>query len=174
VGPSTNRSKLATLTFSDFSLSDARLIRVEASRFKAPEEATTKGYTRSQVTWLFPVSVAGTVGKSVRLILKMTLDGYSGEQVEDAGPYFSIETEIEYLFVSKESGDIEENHIRKLIHLFIAQAHPMQMEKMRRMAQEMGFNGVSPVLGLEGTENELRIEDASPPTTKKAKSRKSS
>jgi hypothetical protein len=174
VGPSTSRNKLATLTFSDFSLSDARLIRVEASRFKTPEEATTKGYTRAQMSSACPVPSADAPGKSVRLVLKMALDGYSGEQVEAAERYFSIESEIEYLFVSEQSGYIEDTHVRTLIHLFIAQAHPMQMEKMRRMAQEMGFNGVSPVLGFEGNESELLIEEALPQATKKAKRRKPS
>jgi hypothetical protein len=140
---------VATLKISDFVLEDTRLIEISAKRLLAPSDMTEKSWTRAQLDGHCPLPTRDAPGEYAGLTLKMSLEGFLDESDAEEKKSFHVETEAQYLFKSRTPGYVSADEAEGLITLFIAQSFPLQMDKMRRIAQDMGFDGASPQLGAQ-------------------------
>lgn len=138
----------ATLSAGDFKLVDIQITSISAERYENPSEDGS-GTTVARMDGVCPLPSKKDQGKYVHLELKMELVGFQGQGRSDSDRSFSIETRAEYLFESKKRGYFDDLDAGREIRIFIVQAFPLQMERMRRIAQDMGFTGVSPNLGID-------------------------
>lgn len=149
------------LTILDFRLEGTRILGIDAKRLVAPDAVVSKkGSTRARLKALCSPD-ADRPTDCIRLVLTMELEGFHGETIDAKHRSFFVTTEAEYQFTSK-AGCVEKEDVPNMIRLLIAQAFPLQMEKMRRIAHDMGFLGVDPRLGVELTIADVGLADASP------------
>lgn len=142
------RNAPATLSAGDFKFVDTRIISISAERYESPSEDGS-GTTIARMDGVCPLPSKEDQGDYVHLELTMELVGFQGQGRSDSDRSFSIETRAEYLFKSEKRGYFDDLDAGREIRTFIVQAFPLQMERMRRIAQDMGFTGVSPNLGID-------------------------
>ena len=149
----------------EFILFDYRILNLQAERFLAPEVASTVTFQVSSD--VKSVSVPEVGGPSVGLVhyevkvegKRMTEDG--NEPVKSFSVKIELEGQYNIVNCTVDGPDQIAAHLPQVIQ----QLHTLAIEKLRGVAQDLGYRGVRPSLGLARERAERHASDMCPAST---------